>query len=136
MKYKSKLLAVCFLLSSIGVSGAGNKKVETWLDASVKAKTELQAKLKKSGMPVISKWMKLKQSAEAFAVDVKGMEKLVLVTTGGSDGSDFDHAVWGNARLIAADGTTVWLDQLKYEYGKAGWDRPRMNINAMANHCP
>lgn len=130
MKYKSKLLAVCFLLSSIGVSGAGNKKVETWLDASVKAKTELQAKLKKSGMPVISKWMKLKQSAEAFAVDVKGMEKLVLVTTGGSDGSDFDHAVWGNARLIAADGTTVWLDQLKYEYGKAGWDRPRMNINA------
>ena len=130
MKYRSKLLAVCFLLSSIGASGAGAKKVETWLDASVKAKAELQAELKKSGMPIVSQWMKRKQNAETFIVDVKGMDKLVLVTTGGSDGSDYDQAVWGNARLIATDGSSVWLDLVKYEYGKAGWDKPRMNINA------
>lgn len=130
MKYRSKLLAVCFLLFSIGASGAGTKKAETWLDASVKAKTELQAELRKSGMPIVSQWMKHKQSAETFIADVKGMDKLVLVTTGGSDGSDYDQAVWGNARLIAADGSSVWLDQVKYEYGKAGWDKPRMNINA------
>ena len=130
MKYRSKLLAVCFLLFSIGASGAGTKKAETWLDASVKAKTELQAELRKSGMPIVSQWMKHKQSAETFIADVKGMDKLVLVTTGGSDGSDYDQAVWGNARLIAVDGSSVWLDQVKYEYGKAGWDKPRMNINA------
>lgn len=81
-------------------------------------------------MPVISTYKKLKEKAEPFVVDLKGVEKLVLITAGGPDGSDYDHAVWANARLIKADGTVVWLDEVKYEYAKAGWDRPRMNINA------
>ena len=51
---------------------------------------------------------------------MKGVDKLVLITAGGPDGSDYDQAVWGNARLIKADGTAVWLDEVPFEYGVAG----------------
>lgn len=54
----------------------------------------------------------------------------MLITAGGPDGSDYDQAVWGNARLIKADGTAVWLDEVPFEYGVAGWAKPKMNINA------
>lgn len=125
------LIVSLFLSSSVMVSaGPKQKKAETWIDASVKAKSELRTQLQKSGMPVISKWMKLKDKAEPFVVDLKGVDKLVLITAGGPDGSDYDQAVWGNARLIAADGTSVWLDEVPFEYGVAGWAKPKMNINA------
>ena len=91
MKYRSKLLAVCFLLSSIGASGAGAKKVETWLDASVKAKAELQAELKKSGMPIVSQWMKRKQNAETFAIEFKLHDWKRAIQQAQSVGLCFDY---------------------------------------------
>ena len=128
-------LVISVLLSTSAVSWAGpqQKKVDNWIDASVKAKTELQEKLKKAGMPVISQWMKHKQKAQSFVVDVKGLDKLVLVTAGGPDGTNYDQAVWANARLIKKDGTSVWLDEIPYEYGVAGWDKPKMNVNVYDN---
>lgn len=118
-------LSASFLLSA----SPKQKKAETWIDASVKAKSELRSVLQKANMPVISSWMKHKSKAEPFSADVTGVEKLVLITSGGPDGSSYDHAVWANARLIAADGTSVWLDEIPYEYGVAGWGKPKMNIN-------
>lgn len=126
-----------FILGSFLITASlsllAQKKVvqpETWIDASIKAKTELQGKLSKSGMPVISKWMKHKSKAEAFSVNLKGVDKLVLVTEGGPDGTSYDHAVWGNAKLYKADGSFVWLDDLKYDYAHAGWSEPQINKNA------
>ena len=125
------LLVSLFLSTSFFVSAAPKqKKVDTWIDASIKAKTELQTQLQKTGMPIISSFKKHKEKAEPFAVDLKGVDKLVLITAGGPDGSDYDQAVWGNARLIKADGTAVWLDEVPFEYGVAGWAKPKMNINA------
>ena len=124
------IVSVLLSTSTLAWAGPKQKKVDNWIDASVKAKTELQEKLKKAGMPVISQWMKHKQKAQPFTVDVKGLDKLVLVTAGGPDGTDYDQAVWANARLIKADGTAVWLDQIPYEYGVAGWAKPKMNTNA------
>ena len=125
------LLVSLFLSTSFFVSSAPKqKKVDTWIDASIKAKTELQTQLQKTGMPIISSFKKHKEKAEPFAVDLKGVDKLVLITAGGPDGSDYDQAVWGNARLIKADGTAVWLDEVPFEYGVAGWAKPKMNINA------
>ena len=51
-------------------------------------------------MPIVSTWMKHKAKAEPFVVDLKGVDKLVLVTAGGPDGTDYDQAVWANDRLI------------------------------------
>lgn len=128
---KYLLIASLFLSSSVLVSaGPKQKKVETWIDASVKAKSELRSELQKAGMPIISKLVKRNDKAEPFVVDLKGVDKLVLITSGGPDGSDYDQAVWGNARLIAADGSSVWLDEVPFEYGVAGWAKPKMNINA------
>lgn len=129
---KLVLIASLFLSSSVLVSAGPKKqtKPETWIDASVKAKSELRTELQKAGMPVISKFMKRDAKAEPFVVDLKGVDKLVLITAGGPDGSDYDQAVWGNARLIAADGSSVWLDEVPFEYGVAGWAKPKMNINA------
>lgn len=125
------LLVSLFLSTSFLVSaGPKQKKADTWIDASIKAKTELQTQLQKANMPVISTWKKHKEKAEPFAVDLKGVDKLVLITAGGPDGTDYDQAVWGNARLIKADGTAVWLDEVPFEYGVAGWAKPKMNINA------
>lgn len=125
------LLVSLFLSTSFFVSAAPKqKKVDTWIDASIKAKTELQTQLQKTGMPIISSFKKHKEKAEPFVVDLKGVDKLVLITAGGPDGSDYDQAVWGNARLIKADGTAVWLDEVPFEYGVAGWAKPKMNINA------
>ena len=125
------LLVSLFLSTSFLVSAAPKqKKVDTWIDASIKAKTELQTQLQKTGMPIISSFKKHKEKAEPFAVDLKGVDKLVLITAGGPDDSDYDQAVWGNARLIKADGTAVWLDEVPFEYGVAGWAKPKMNINA------
>lgn len=125
------LLVSLFLSSSLFASAAPKqKKADTWIDASIKAKTELRNELQKAGMPIISTFKKHKEKAEPFVVDLKGVDKLVLITAGGPDGSDYDQAVWGNARLIAADGSSVWLDEVPFEYGVAGWAKPKMNVNA------
>ncbi len=125
------LVVSLFLSTSfLSLAAPKQKKADTWIDASIKAKTELQIQLQKANMPVISTWKKHKEKAEPFAVDLKGVDKLVLITAGGPDGTDYDQAVWGNARLIKADGTAVWLDEVPFEYGVAGWAKPKMNINA------
>ena len=120
------LISIPLLLGAI----PERKKVDTWIDAAVKQKANLRLELQKARMPVTSKWIKTKAKAEPFAVDLKGVERLVLITSGGPDGSSYDHAVWGNARLIKADGTSVWLDETPYEYGVTGWATPKMNVNA------
>ena len=59
---KLLLLTLCFLASStLALAAPKPKKAETWIDASVKAKSELRAQLQKAGMPVTSRWMKAKE---------------------------------------------------------------------------
>ncbi len=105
------------------------KKTASWIDAAAKAKLELRTKLQTSHMPITSTWMKKGMKAEKFSVDLKGVEKLVLLTAGGPDGNREDHSIWANARFIKADGTSVWLDEIPYEYGVAGWREPKKNTN-------
>ena len=127
MKYKSFILVTYILFSLFGTISAKGKKVISWLDATVKAKTEIQTKLKEKKMSVSSSWIRKGQKPEHFTVNVEGMKKLVLVTTGGADGNSNDHGIWANARLITKDGKQVWLDKLDYEYGVSGWKSPRKN---------
>ena len=72
-----QILASVLLSTSTVLWAAPKQDTESWIDASVKAKSELLAKLKEAGMPVISQWVKHKQKAQPFSVDVKGLEKLV-----------------------------------------------------------
>lgn len=131
MFMKTFVLTVCtLLLGAVTVWAVPKKTPATWVDEAVKAKMCMLTDLEKSNMPVVSAWMKKKMKAEPFTVNLTGLDRLVLMTDGGKDGSSYDHAVWANARLIKKDGTSVWLDALKYETGWAGWNVPLMNRNS------
>lgn len=125
----SLLLSSSFMLSA----GPKQKKVDNWIDASVKQKSELRATLQKAHMPIESVWMKAKQKATPIDADVTGLEKLVLVTAGGPDGTDWDWGTWANARLIKADGSSVWLDELDPEYWVSGSGQIRKNEDLYGN---
>ena len=80
---KILLITLCFLSASASAfAGPKPKKAETWIDASVKAKSELRTQLQKAGMPVMSKWIKVNDKAEPFVVDLKNCDKLILVKIG------------------------------------------------------
>ncbi|MCD8193559.1 MAG: NPCBM/NEW2 domain-containing protein, partial [Tannerellaceae bacterium] len=117
----------CTFIVSLLVSSAlfvspvtGQKKADNWIDASVKQKAELRKDLQQVNMPVKSPWVKSGQQAVPMAADVTGQQKLVLITAGGPDGFDYDWGTWANARLIKADGSSVWLDDLKPSYWESG----------------
>lgn len=122
-------IGVSLLLCLAAHNSYAQKGASNWIDASVKQKATLRDALKKAGMPIESKWMKAKQKSEKIVANVKGQDKLVLITTGGPDGSDWDHAAWANAKLIASDGSTVWLDELTPIYTDAPHGTPKFNSN-------
>lgn len=127
-KYISIASAFLSLFIASVVYAQNNK--ESWVDAVVREKAELRAQLELADLPVMSEWMKPKMKAASMTVNVKGLNQLILLTDGGPDGPDWDHAVWGNARFVKADGSFVWLDQLKPSYDLAGWGgQARRNEN-------
>ncbi len=124
----------CILLSFLmfaSFTSAQTKvaKADSWIDAYVKQKSELRADLKKSNMPIYSPWMKGGQKPAAITADIKGQEKLVLLTSGGSDGTGWDWAVWANAKLVKADGSVVWLDEIDPIYSHSTDAQVRKNKN-------
>lgn len=75
----SLLLSTSFLVSA----GPKQKKVDNWIDAAVKQKSELRASLVKANMPIMSAWIKAKQKAVPMSADLTGQDQLVLVTAAG-----------------------------------------------------
>ena len=123
------LSVLCLFLSGVTSLSAQVRIASQWVDISVRAKQDVQNRLSKADMPVVSRWMKAAEKAQPFVVNVKGLDQLVLLTKAGPDGNSYDHAVWANARLIAADGTSLWLDELTYEKGRSDYGGPRKNKN-------
>lgn len=58
-------------------------------------------------------------AAQAIAVDLEGATELILRTETADDGPDCDLADWADARVVLADGTEVWLDELPLLQGPA-----------------
>lgn len=118
---KSILLIITITFSLCeGIIAQRQKKVETWIDAVVREKTVLRKEVLKGGPPVESSFIRAKQPTENIAADLTGREHLVLITSCGTDGDDWDWGTWANARLIKADGTSVWLDELDPVYWRSG----------------
>lgn len=125
MKYS--LLLSLVVSVSVSVSAQTKQQNDTWIDASVKQKSELRKQLVKAQMPVVSAWMKAKQPAAPISANLTGQTKLVLITSAGPDGNDWDWGTWANARLIKADGTPVWLDTLDPSFWRSGSGGVRKN---------
>jgi alpha-galactosidase len=59
--------------------------------------------------------------ALAIDADVAGAPKLFLVVDDAGDGSGWDHALWVEPRLVAADGRELKLTDLPWVHATAGW---------------
>lgn len=53
--------------------------------------------------------------------DITGGAKLVLVVDDAGDGNSWDHAIWVEPRLVAADGVEKKLTELEWVSASAGW---------------
>lgn len=118
---KRLLILTLSLLVNISLLNATEKPVsEAGLECFAAAKIRYMTEMQELNLPKTSSYMKSSMKAERFSVDLTGMDRLILLTEGGEDGSGWDHAVWAETRLIRKDGTSVWLDEIPYAYGKAG----------------
>jgi len=70
---------------------------------------------------VSSPLMRGGMEAATMTADITGVGELTLIATVGPDTYDFDQAVWGNPRLVLADGTTVALATLTPAVAEVGW---------------
>ncbi len=114
-------LFIAFFLSSLWISAQRKPvKADSWMNALIKQKSDIRSRLIKANMPVESEWIKAKEKAAPLSADLKGQERLVLITDGGPDGNGWDWGVWANARLIKEDGSTVWLDELDPSFVETG----------------
>lgn len=134
MKKGKIYLLSMLLLGGVATAGAQPQAESDWIKAAVNAKQSFLTEIHSSRMPVVSEWMKLGHKPARLSADLTGKQELILVTDGGPDGSSYDHAAWINARLYKADGSFVWLDDLKYAVGRAGWRTPMSNRNVAGKH--
>lgn len=133
MEKKLIILSACLALSFFAFPQKPGKKGATsasWSEKIAAAKQNAYEQMKKNSLPVSSKVVKAKQAAERFTADVTGLDEMVLYTWGTVDGTTDDQAVWANARLIAADGSSVWLNDLKDTFKDTGTGRLVFNANA------
>ena len=118
------ILSFPFLVSA---APKKSKKEKTWMDVSIEAKLSLRENLAKAGMPVISPVVRSFEKATVMSANVKGQEQLVLIVSGGPDGTSDDWSTFVNARLIKEDGSVVWLDELDPVYQRTGAKRAFKN---------
>ena len=95
----SLLLSTSLLVSA----GPKQKKVDNWIDASVKQKSELRASLVKANMPIMSAPSLHMRAAVPMAAGLTGWKQLVLGTGAGPDGAGWDSGGWACARLLETD---------------------------------
>ena len=133
MKKSLIVLSACLAFSLSAFPQKQKKQGNTpasWSEKIAVAKQNAYEQMKMNSLPVSSKVIKAKQAAEMFTADVTGLDEMVLYTWGTVDGTADDQAVWANARLIAADGSSVWLNDLKETFKDTGTGRLVFNANA------
>lgn len=101
---------------------------QSWSDEVIRTKKEIGDALSKAKMPVKTGIMRYKTSGEVMNIDVTGLDELVLYCWGTEDGNDYDQGAWGNAKLIAADGSETYLDKMSFKSVRAPHDSPRRNV--------
>lgn len=102
----------------------------TWAESIAQAKNQADVQMQKTLRPVASGLVKAKAAAVPFSADISGLDEMVLYTWSTVDGTADDQPVWANARLVAADGSSVWLNDLKNTFKKGTSGGLRYNVNA------
>ncbi|MBM4030357.1 MAG: hypothetical protein FJ291_01060 [Planctomycetes bacterium] len=126
------------LLSAYALAAAADPsyylKKATWQEtmlASREALAKAQAEAPKSSAfkPYVTGVVRGGQPAQQISLDVSDLGQLWLVTDVGGDSYDWDQAIWAEPRLVAKDGTEVFLPNLKPASAKVGWGSLITNDN-------
>lgn len=116
-----------------GGKGGAGKRLQTteWIARYAELKVRMTEKRKEAGgVPVEPVRKKFGEKASSFSIDLRGVETLFLSAARGNQEGQWDYAVWGNARLTAHGGKSVWLDELPFQYERTGHDSaPKMRVN-------
>ncbi|MFV0418490.1 MAG: SUMF1/EgtB/PvdO family nonheme iron enzyme [Dysgonomonas sp.] len=134
--HKYLILALIFLAGTYAT--AQNKVTKkaspsTWESDVKKAKGSILQRLGEAKMPIETDIMKRNTPAKKIQIDVTGWDELVLYTLPTADGTNYDHAVWGDPLLTKTDGAKIWLDELKPAYRKSAYTSAAPNINFSGN---
>lgn len=122
---RKSILCIIGLLFALNLWSAGSG----WIDDVVSRKAELRSRLKDAGMPVRSSYIRVGDKAVPFSADITGLHRLVLLTEGGPDGTDWDWGIWADAKLFRKDGSFIYMDSLNPVYSVAGEGTYRKNEN-------
>lgn len=134
--YKYLIIAFLFLCGTyLAAQNKTTKKTSpaTWESDVKKAKSTIQQHLNAAKMPIETDVMKRNTPAKKIQIDVAGWDELVLYTLPTADGTNYDHSLWGDPQLTKADGSKVWLEELKPVYRKSPYTSAAPNINFSGN---
>jgi len=125
-----KILSSIILLVAVLTSATAQKVMsDEWLDKALAAKKECIEKYNKNGLPFESGVYRRGDAPGHVEIDLQGLSELALLTMSTVDGVDYDHATWGNAKFIAADGTETWLSDVRFKYKRVEGDWFSVKVN-------
>ena len=130
-KVIESILCFCLALGGSVSCLAKDGKLSGWAEAVITAKRSCQ-KLEKQGTVAFrSQVLKPGMPVVKISIDVTGWDDLILYTLDAGDGNSYDQSEWADARLTDVKGKTVWLDELKPKYEKAGYGNVGRNRNVV-----
>ena len=116
MKRTGLLLVAAIVLQTVTAAQAPKKQVAapapTWVELAIAYKADLQKRQAATGFPIESGEVNYKE-LKTISADVTNLAQISLVVKPGSKGKFTDNALWINGKLIAKDGSTVKLTDLK-----------------------
>ena len=119
-------------LAAPTTAAAKTKTQQTWLQKALAAKNKMAAD-SPNGLPFVSSEYRRGTAPGNVSIDLTGLKEISLVTWATPDGTDYDHAVWANARFTKKDGTVVWLEEMKPKVKRIEGNWTTVNQNFAGN---
>lgn len=119
-------------LAAPTTAAAKTKTQQTWLQKALAAKDKMAAD-SPNGLPFVSPEYRRGTAPGNVSIDLTGLQEISLVTWATPDGTDYDHAVWANARFTKKDGTVVWLEDMKPKVKRIESNWTSVNQNFAGN---
>ncbi len=129
MRFIEKLFVSLILVAMVMPLPAQAKGVETWQDAVVELRQNIEEGKIKGVKPFYSDVKRHKTDAEEITFDLTGVDKFIITVSDARDGNVGDFAAIGDPILIDLEGNRVCLTDLTPVF-EIGYDySPTYNIN-------
>ncbi len=113
---KRLLLSVLLSSTLCGAAMAQAECCDDWVEAIVKSKAQLREKIATSEILLNSLSVKSSEGVKNFIVNLKGVDKLSLLTSAGADGHYGDEAVFVNGYFTDTKGKKTSLEDIRSAY--------------------